>query len=419
MRRARALLVTLFALVVGMAAGGSRAAEPVRLGVMFPLTGPWAPFGEEAFMSADIARQMANERGGVFGREVTFVTADAPNPTAATSEADRLINREGVKVIIGTYASPLALAGSAVAERHRVVYWEVIGAADQITERGFRYLFAVAQNTSSYGGTAAEYAASVVAPALGKQPSQVRLAILWEDRPFGTAVGNGVRRKAQELGMNIVFDQSYDQFTPDLSSVVLRLRDIRPDVVIATSYYQDAVLFQRQSRELGFYVPAFIGTSAGYGLAELGEALGNYVNGIFNSDIPSRINPQGLRPQARELHNEYLRRFRARAGKEPTGFGTAAFAGTWLLLTEVLPKAGSVDPERIRQAALSVDLPEGSLITGWGVKFAPPEARNAGYNLRSFSIIQQWQNGRLVTVWPRQLATHQPIHIPLPPWERR
>ena len=408
------LLAALLAL--GASAAG---AEPVRIGVLFPLTGPWAPFGEEAFVSADIARELVNERGGVWGQEVVYVTADVPNPTAATSEADRLISREGLKVLMGTYASPLALAGSAVAERNRVIYWEVIGAADQITERGFRYLFAVAQNTSSYGAAAAEYAATVIAPALGKAPSQLRTAILWEDRPFGTAIGAGVRRRARELGLNIIFDQSYDQFTPDLSPVVLRLRDLRPDVIIATSYYQDAVLFQRQARELGLYVPAFVGTSAGYGLVELADALGSAVNGIFNSDIPSRINPQGLRPEARELHDVYLQRFRSRMGKEPTGFGTASFSGAWLLLTQVLPKAGSMDPERIRQAALSLDLPEGSLITGWGVKFAPPGAPNAGYNVRSFSIVQQWQQGRLVTVWPEHLATHRPIHIPLPPWEQR
>ena len=82
-----------------------------------------------------------------------------------------------------------------------------------------------------------------------------------------------------------------------------------------------------------------------------------------------------------------------------------------LLLTKVLPKAGSFDPDKIKAAIMALDEPIGSTILGFGIKFAAE-----GQNSRSFNVVLQWQKGELVTVWPQRFATAAPIMVPLPDW---
>ena len=126
-----------------LAPGHATAQEPIRIGVLLPLTGPFAKNGIENWEAMQIARDMINERGGVNGRKIEFVNGDATSPAAAISETERLITKEGIKITTGSFASPLAIAVSQAAERHGVFHWETAGAADIITKRGFKYTFQV------------------------------------------------------------------------------------------------------------------------------------------------------------------------------------------------------------------------------------------------------------------------------------
>src|SRR5512144_3204291 len=89
-----------------------RAQEPIRIGVLLPLTGPFAKNGIENWEAMQIARDMINERGGINGRKIEFVNGDATSPAAAITETDRLITNEGIKITTGSFASPLAIAVS-------------------------------------------------------------------------------------------------------------------------------------------------------------------------------------------------------------------------------------------------------------------------------------------------------------------
>src|ERR1700748_3894452 len=132
----------------------ARAEDTIKLGVLEPFTGPWAKNGNESYVAMEIARDMINEKGGIRGDKIAFIRGDAPDPSAGKSEAERIISQNGVKLITGTYASPLGIAISAEAERQGVVHWETIASADIITKRGYKHVFQVGPAASRYGSRA-------------------------------------------------------------------------------------------------------------------------------------------------------------------------------------------------------------------------------------------------------------------------
>jgi branched-chain amino acid transport system substrate-binding protein len=111
---------------------------------------------------------------------------------------------------------------------------------------------------------------------------------------------------------------------------------------------------------------------------------------------------------------EFEKRYKEKTGKIPASHSVRNFISMHTLFTKVVPKAGSLDAKKVREAALSIDEPLGSTPLGFGIKFGED-----GQNERIFNTIQQWQNGELVTVWPKDFAKTEAIMLPLPEWKNR
>jgi branched-chain amino acid transport system substrate-binding protein len=399
------------------------AADDFKIGVLLPFTGPWAKNGNESYVAMEIARDMINEQGGIAGRKVSFIRGDAPDPSAGKSEAERIISQERVNLITGTYASPLGIAISAEAERRGVIHWETIASADIITRRGYKHVFQVGPAASRYGTAALDFTKDELAKRLDKKFAELRIALLWENRAFGTAVGVGVRTRAEEIGIKLVYDEGYDQFMTDMTPLVQKLKDVKPDVLIVISFINDTVLLHRKAKELNFQVPVVIGVSAGHSVPDLKDSLGTAVDGIFVSDLPALVNPKALRPEVEAAAVEFNKRYEKIQRRVPAGHAVASFAALWPLFKDVLPKAKSLEPEDIRTAALSMDLPVGSLINGSGLKFSnfdlPQDKKDAGQNIRSAIGVWQWQQLGARQVYPENLATNEITMVPLPPWSKR
>jgi len=408
-------------LIACLALGAAPAtAQDVRIGTIFPTTGNMAFGGNEGFTGTEIAREIVNERGGIWGgKKIVFVTADAPDQTAATNEMNRLISHENIKLVVGSYSSAIAFTASAVAERNKVVFWENHGVADTIARRGFKYLFKSNVNATGTGGGAAAFAASYLTKALNIGSKEMRVAVAWEDGTYGASVGKAAFDKAKELGLNVVANEGYSAKAADLSPLILKLKSLNPDVLLVAGIGQDAVLFWSQAKRLDLNVKAVVATSGGWGVPDFAKNLGEGANGVFSSDFPTEVNPSALTPHARELAQEFIKRFQANKGTRPTGNAWLAFAGTMVLFEEVLPKAGSLDADKIRAAALALDLPMGSMANGCGVKFIAHDQFDGGKNERAFAITGQWQDGVMRVVGPENLATNKPILVPLPKWSDR
>jgi branched-chain amino acid transport system substrate-binding protein len=401
----------------------AKAQENIRIGVLLPLTGPLAKNGLENWEAMQIARDMINERGGVNGRKVEYLQGDANTPNAAISETERLITKDGIKITTGSFASPIAIAVSQAAERHGVFHWETTGAAEVITRRGFKHTFQVGAPARKYGQAAVDFILNDLAKRLNKPVDALKIALLWENRAFGKSVGDGIRAYTQSKGVKLVYDEGYDQTATDMTPIVQKLKDVAPDIVIAISFPNDAILFQRKAKELDFNVAGFIGVSAGYSSPDLRDSIGDSVVGICVADFPPKVNAAVLTPEAKKVAEEFYKRYQAKLNRPPAGHAAAGFSAVWALFTEVLPKAKTFEPDELREIALKLDLPEGSLVNGSGIKFTnfdwPDDPKDAGQNLRASIGVWQWTKTGNEEVYPPELATQPPIMVPLPDWSKR
>jgi branched-chain amino acid transport system substrate-binding protein len=403
----------------------AQAQEPIRMGILQAITGPFTKNGTENWVAMQIARDMINERGGIpgHGRRIEYVFADAPTPTAAISETERVITKDGVRITAGSGLSPLAIAVSQAAARHGVFHWETAGGAEVITRRGHKYTFQVAPSARRYAEAGVDFTVDELAHRLGQPIADLRVALLWENRAWGKSVGENIRAYAPKKGIKLIYDESYDQFLTDMTPIVQQLKDARPDVLVAISFPNDAILFQRKAKELDFNVGAFIGVSAGYSNPDLRDSIGNMVNGIFVSDFAVQVNPRALSDKIRPITEEFFKRYDERMKRPPAGHASMAFSAMWAFFTELLWKAKTFEPEELREIALNLDIPAGAMANGSGIKFTnndwAPDPKDFGQNLRAAVGVWQWQKSGNNQVFPKELATHEPVTVPLPRWSER
>lgn len=382
----------------------------IQIGAVFPFSGSLALLGQDSFDGANVALEMINAAGGVNGRKLEWVKADSPTAEAANSQAERLISQSGLKILFGSYASGISVAASQVAERHHVIYWEQGAFTTTLFNNHPKYVFRTNVYAAPAGDTAIDYVANVIGPKIGKTAKTIKIAIINEDGPFGTSVSTAEAAEAKKLGIDVAANLPYTATSNDFTSLVLKLKAANPDVVVATSYINDATLLVKTMHAQNFHPKAIVGASAGFGLLALGKNLGNDVNGILEADAPTNINPKGLPAAGQALHTEFIQRFKAATGRVPDGFSYMGFVGAYALFHDVLPKAKDPNnPDDVRAAAMAANVPEGAYPNGWGLKFD-----ETGQNTRVFAAVLQWQNGAPVVVSPAHIATNQPTMIPLP-----
>ncbi len=424
MKRTRQTIASL--IVITAAAGSallpwhlSQAAGTIRIGALYPLSGSQASGGSEEYHGMQTAAALVNESGGVDGRRIVFVTANAPSADAAPAAVDAL-KRQGVRVVVGSYGSTISLPASAEAQRGNLIFWESGAVATMITERGYPNVFRTVTTGNSLGRAAARYVASIVAPRLRLTAHPMRASVIYANDVYGSSVGKAMADEVRSLHFVSAGVFPYDPYHTNFPRLVATLKAERPDVVLVAGYVEDAVAFRRETLRQRLHPAAMIGTSSAFCMHAFGDTLGSRALGLFASDKPdASFNPAALRPIARQLRARAVAAYHQQYGVAMTAPAVAGFVAGWILFHDVLPYARSLAPANIRAAALRVNLPYGSEINGAGVRFAGPNKPDAGQNLRAISVIWQWQSpGHEYVVYPASYATSQPRWIPLPGWRR-
>ena len=402
MKKTALFLILSLALLGVSICGTAGAGDKLELGALYPISGSLALLGEESWRGAEIARLQRNESGGIAGKEIIYVQGDASTVAAARSEAERLIEQKKVPAILGTYSSSRCMAASEVAARKGIPYFELGAIANAITNRGYKTIWRTNPTAEDFSRAQVGFITEWFGPAIGKKPSEIKVSIAHEDSDYGTSVADSFASLAKSKDMQIVSVEPYAANTSDLSSVIFRLRKAKPDLIVAVSYAQDSILLSRQAYELKLKTP-FMGTGGGHSLQSFADALGDKADGVFNVDFTQYAVEQSFTPGMEEFLAMYKETFKE---NPRSGHSLANFMGANVVFDILEKTGGSVDPDKIREAASAMDVEAGTTATGWGVKFA-----ENGQNIMAVPLVTQWREGNLVTVWPAGAGVMEPILV--------
>jgi len=180
-------------------------------------------------------------KGPVEGYKIEAVYADAQSkPDVAINEAVRLIEQEKVDMLLGFYSSAECVPAAARIEEFKKFMWITTCIASPVLlDRHLHYVFRPQPFGQQWGLTAADMVTANAKTMLGKDPKDVRVAIIHEDGAYGVDVAKGNENGSKKGGLNIVLNEGYSATAPDLSSLVTKLKRARPDVIFHTGYNPD------------------------------------------------------------------------------------------------------------------------------------------------------------------------------------
>ena len=428
LRLAAALaLVAALAFAAFVSPAAQAQGQTIKIGVLFDHSGPFSAAGSlNCWRGAKMMIDLINERGGVLGKyKVVQVDGDSQSKAeVAINEAERLLNVEKVDILAGVYSSAHAVPLAEKVDRQKKFLWITTAIADGVLkDRNLQYTFRPQPNGGLFGAYSVQYIAAYSQERFKKSPKDLRVAIIYEDGPYGTGVAAANEAEAKKQGMQVVLKEGFSIQAPDLSSLVTKLRAARPDVLFHTGYAPDIALFLRQAKEQGLRVKAYLGHGAGHSqIDKLKEGFGSEIEGFHTVDpLPAQLlDPKKLKPGVGELTQEMVKRYKQFEKDIPpqaiAPHVSMGFNNMWILLNDVLPRAiqkhGGFTPDALAKAARETDIPEGGTMQGYGVKFLPPGHAMAGQNERAFPAVFQIVEGKFEIVYPKTVQTANPI-LPL------
>ncbi|MEM2223564.1 MAG: amino acid ABC transporter substrate-binding protein [Acidilobaceae archaeon] len=388
--------------------------DKILIGFTLPLSGTFSKEGQLALKGALVAVKWVNEvYGGVRigGKRVPIEIKyydDESKRDLVVSLYERLVTVDKVHFLVGTYTSTLVMAAAPVAEKYKMVFVNWGGASDMINRQGFRYVVTTWTQAS-------RYMAPVLDVLVKYDPEVKRIALVWKEDEFNRLVAEGVRVKARELGLTIVYDRSFPIGTLDFTPILVELRAIKPDVIITGNHFADGLAITKQMADLKVNAK-LIAVNVAPSVPDYYKSLGLLAEGIvFPSEwepgvwwSPEHARKFGLEfygPLPQEFHIIFLGMHK----EEPTEY-SASLANAIILLVKAIELAQSLDQDAVREAFNKMDI-----MTFFGRFKIDPAT---GFQLGHISVIGQWQDGKKVIVWPSEVATGR-LYYPVPTWEEK
>ena len=393
-----ACILSMFMFLGTMVATPVMAADTIKVGVVLPLTGKLAKFGEIENKSFLMAVDEINAAGGVNGKKIELIIEDTTGrPDVGRSAIEKLISRDKVVVLGGGYSSSVTWATIAVAQQRKVPFLVNTGSADRITEQGWNYIFRLNPPVSEYPKAFADF--------LGTEAKDVKtVVILHENSLFGQSGSKKFVKKCEKMGLKVLMKEGYEAGAIDFKPLLVKVKAKNPDLVYMISYIMDASLLMRQSKELNFNPKLFVGGAAGFTLPEFHKNAGSASDYVYSATLWTPSVPY---PGAKEYYDKFVAKYKA-----PTEYhGAEAYAAMYVL-ADALKRAKTLTTEGVREALATTNM-----MTAFGpVKFVSYGKKTQQNSLPTFLV--QWINGKLETVWPKDVSTAKYVY-PVPKWNAR
>ncbi len=406
----------IVAVVVAAAIGApANAADNVKIGVIYPLTGNAASAGQSAKDAVDMAADIVNTAHPELKNLPLGPTAGLPNLGGAKIELDeadhqgnpqvgqqqtlRLITQDHVAAMLGSYHSSVSLVATAVAERQGIPYLVADSVAANITGRGFKWTFRTTPYAPDFAKAYAQFLTD-----LKKSGTRINnIAVVNENTDYGTSVSASILDAAKAANIPVAAQIAYSANSSDVTAQVLQLKSTNPDAVIFVSYTSDIILYFKTMKNLEYLPPIIIGDDAGFSDPSFIPNVGDLAQGAVNRSAFD-IGKPGT--------NSYIidQMFKAKFGRDLDDTSARWMQG-FFVLADAINRAGSTEPDKIQAALKATDLKPDQLMIGYnGVKFD-----DTGQNTLASTFLIQLKGKEYVSVWPADRATSK-IELPMKGW---
>src|SRR5947208_5775942 len=378
--------------------------DTVVLGAAVSLTGKYSVNGKNTNVGYDLEIKSLNVWGGVKVSGKTYKLKvvyydDESSPARGAQLAERLINQDGVKFVLGAYSSGLTKAIAPVTEKYKVPHVEGNGAARELFTQGYRYLFAVLSTSDYYLRDAVNLAAEV-AKKNGRDPKTLKIAMVFENDPFSLDVREGILEDAKRYGMHVAIDDKLPPEINDMAPTLTKVRAVKPDMLLVSGHEKGATLVVRQTAEMKIDVPIVATTHCDS--AKIAESLGKLAEGVLCASQWDR--KLAYKDKWFGSADDYAKLFE-KEFKYPAPYQAAESTATVLVFADAFARAGSLDPEKVRDAIASTDMM---------TFFGPIKFDSTGKNVvkpmvlyqvlgGDYKVVAQTQWAETKLVWPRKL----------------
>lgn len=399
------LALSTLALALGVMATSAFAADPkeVKIAIVVPLSGPWARNGELHLKGAQLAVDQINAAGGIKalgGAKMKLIVGDAGDSTEKAKNAmQRLVSaNEDLTGGTGAFVSSFTLAVTEISERAELP-WLTLSYSDQITNRGYKYVFQTSPTAGKQSADALPVLLEVAKHANAATPKTI--GIIMDNTASPASFTKPMREGGfDKLGLKLVVEETFTPPLADATSLVQKVRTTRPDLLLVlTTNVPDTKLVLEKLNEMGLgkgRIPVL--TNGGHmGSPELLQVVGkDLLEGVMVA-----IANWGGKGQ-----EELIKTFRAKTGEPWMTQDSISTYGDIQIFKDAIELAHSADPKKVAAAMRTMDLSDGAarFFPGQHLKF---DAQ--GHRADAALVVLQWQGGEPKPVFPTSLATATPI----------
>jgi branched-chain amino acid transport system substrate-binding protein len=380
--------------------------KEVKVAVLVPLSGAWARNGELHVKGAQLAVEHINAAGGIKalgGAKMKLIVADSGDSTEkAKNSAQRLLSQEPDLVGgTGAFVSSFTLGITEITERAEVP-WLTLSYSDQLTARGYKYVFQTSPTASKQAQDALPVLMAIAKQA---QSTPKTIGIVMDNTASPVAFTKPMREGGfEKLGLKLVVDEIFTPPLSDATSLVQRVRNARPDILLMlTTNIPDTKIVLEKLNEMGLgrgRIPV-LGNGGHMGAPELLNVVGK---DLLEGVMAAIANWTG------KGQEKLTAEFKAKYNEPWMPQDSISTYGDMWIFKDAIEKAGSADPKKVSAAIRGMNESSGA------ARFFPGEnlafeanGRRSGAEL----VIVQWQNGEPKAIFPASLAATKPL------WPRR
>lgn len=408
--------------------------KEILIGEVLPLSGGSASAGAQIRTGAEIAVDQINRIGGIKsmgGAKLKLIFGDSKTtPDGGVAEAERLITRKKVAVQLGCFNSAVTFPTTEVAQRYRCPHLVNVAVKNEITERGYEYVFRDF-NKASYDVEEMVRSVKLFTEETGVGPKTV--AFLWEGTDWGSSTHDFMAEYYPKAGFKVVLDESYPPGQVSFAAQIIKIKRAKPDMLVIACYTPDHIIFSKELLVEKLYFP--------FGLWSVGAGS---EDPTFYRAVPQKaveymfVQEDGdIMITRRPFYNMINKLAKAKLGYDLNIYVLCGYGTIWVI-KDALERT-AYDPDlaifrkNIRDALAETDISMKNcsdiLTAPNGEKYCPALVRGIqrvkfdaeGQNTHSHGQISQNING---IHWPLSPATVRmfdspSVVWPVPPWDKR